>query len=156
MKVCAPCVVAAVVTKRLFVQCERATLCAASRRRDGGDGAHDIVHSYILLSLYDVYLHRVQRSKHTPNAPRKPSYQATASTRIRTHPKPCMLLTRMLLGLLFKLITLGVPSQLINILKSFFRNRHFYIKIGTTHSSTRSTVAGVSQGFCLSPHIFLI
>lgn len=59
-------------------------------------------------------------------------------------------------GLIFKLLALQVPHQLINIIWSFFKDRRFYIKIGDTTSSTRKIDAGVPQGSCLSPHLFSV
>ena len=57
-------------------------------------------------------------------------------------------------GLISKLISFGIPSQLINIIQSFLSARTFQIKIGDTKSSIRSVQAGVPQGSCLSPHLF--
>ena len=59
-------------------------------------------------------------------------------------------------GLIFKLISLGVPTQLVNILKSFLHNRKFSIKVENNHSTSRNIYAGVPQGSCLSPQLFAI
>lgn len=59
-------------------------------------------------------------------------------------------------GLIFKLIALGIPSQLINIIKSFLLQRSFVIKINDTTSSSKPIEAGVPQGSCLSPHLFAL
>jgi hypothetical protein len=59
-------------------------------------------------------------------------------------------------GLIFKLISLGVPTQLVNLLKSFLQNRQFSIKVENQFSSNRNINAGVPQGSCLSPQLFAI
>lgn len=59
-------------------------------------------------------------------------------------------------GLLFKLLTMDMPHQLINILRSFLQDRTFKVKIGDLLSASRKISAGVPQGSCLSPHLFSI
>lgn len=59
-------------------------------------------------------------------------------------------------GLIFKLIITGVPTQIVNIIKSFLQNRSFYVKSGNCNSSSRQIRAGVPQGSCLSPQLFSI
>lgn len=59
-------------------------------------------------------------------------------------------------GLTYKLIQFKIPSQLINIINSFLSNRSFQIKNNSTLSTIRNIHAGVPQGSCLSPHLFLI
>lgn len=54
------------------------------------------------------------------------------------------------------MIAMGINTQLINIIKSFLHQRHFYIKINNKHSSKKSIGAGVPQGSCLSPNLFSI
>jgi len=59
-------------------------------------------------------------------------------------------------GLIFKMIALGLPTQLINILKSFLSNRTFKIKIENKLSNNKPIEAGVPQGSCLSPQLFAL
>lgn len=55
-------------------------------------------------------------------------------------------------GLIFKLIVLGISTQLINIIKSFL----FSIKINDSSSLTKPIDVVVPQGSCLSPHLFAL
>jgi len=57
-------------------------------------------------------------------------------------------------GIIYKLIKMKVPHQIINMVKSFLKNRTFQVKIGDKCSATRSIQAGVPQGSCLSPFLF--
>jgi hypothetical protein len=57
-------------------------------------------------------------------------------------------------GLIFKLSTLNLPVQLINIIKSFLSNRSFYVKVDNQFSNVKPIQARVPQGSCLSPHLF--
>jgi len=57
-------------------------------------------------------------------------------------------------GLIFKLISIGIPTQLVNIIKSFLQTRKFSVKVDNNFSSHRNISAGVPQGSCLSPHLF--
>ena len=59
-------------------------------------------------------------------------------------------------GLIFKLLTMDVSHQLINLLRSFLLNRSFQVKIGNSLSTPRAISAGVPQGSCLSPHLFSV
>jgi len=59
-------------------------------------------------------------------------------------------------GLIYKLISLNVPNQLINIIKSFLTNRTFRITTDGKISSVKTIKAGVPQGSRLSPHLFSI
>lgn len=59
-------------------------------------------------------------------------------------------------GLIFKFIAMGIPTQLVNIMKSFLSDHRFYIKTDCSTSSTRVANAGVPQGSCLSPQLFAV
>ncbi|CAI6374197.1 unnamed protein product [Macrosiphum euphorbiae] len=59
-------------------------------------------------------------------------------------------------GLLFKLLAMQVPQQLVSIIQSFLKERKFCIKIDDTRSSPKTIRAGVPQGSCLSPHLFSV
>ncbi|GFU29161.1 RNA-directed DNA polymerase from mobile element jockey [Trichonephila clavipes] len=57
-------------------------------------------------------------------------------------------------GLLYKLIKINAPPQLILIIKSFLNNRSFAVRVNDTHSSTKQIRA--PQGTLLSPTLFNI
>ncbi|GFT98000.1 RNA-directed DNA polymerase from mobile element jockey [Trichonephila clavipes] len=59
-------------------------------------------------------------------------------------------------GLLYKLIKINTPPQLILIIKSFLNNRSFAVRVNDTHSSTKQIRAGAPQGALLSPTLFNI
>ncbi|GFU07187.1 RNA-directed DNA polymerase from mobile element jockey [Trichonephila clavipes] len=59
-------------------------------------------------------------------------------------------------GLLYKLIKINAPPQLILIIKSFLNNRFFAVRVNDTHSSTKQIRAGAPQGALLSPTLFNI
>lgn len=59
-------------------------------------------------------------------------------------------------GLLHKMLKMELPHRLIKITKSFLTDRTFSVKIDDQHSTTRSVRAGVPQGSCLSPILYLI
>ncbi|GFY09381.1 RNA-directed DNA polymerase from mobile element jockey [Trichonephila clavipes] len=59
-------------------------------------------------------------------------------------------------GLLYKLIKINAPPQLILIIKSFLSNRSFAVRVNDTHSSTKQIRAGAPQGALLSPTLFNI
>lgn len=54
-------------------------------------------------------------------------------------------------GLIYKLISIGVPWQLINVIKSYLFKKKFYIKIGDSRSINRQIGTGVPQDSCFSP-----
>lgn len=57
--------------------------------------------------------------------------------------------------LLYKLIQTGVPLSLFKIIKSFLLDRSFQIKISNSISLPRNIEAGVPQGSCLSPLLYV-
>jgi hypothetical protein len=59
-------------------------------------------------------------------------------------------------GLLYKMKCMDIPLPLIKIIESFLSNRTFVTKIHNSTSSTRNILAGVPQGSCLSPILFII
>ena len=58
-------------------------------------------------------------------------------------------------GLLYKLSQLNIPTEIIKIIESFLTDRTFIAKIEDSFSSTRHILAGVPQGSCLSPTLYL-
>lgn len=59
-------------------------------------------------------------------------------------------------GLLYKLISAGVPISMVQLLKSFISERSFRAKINSSFSTSRPLAAGVPQGSVLSPLLFNI
>uniref|UniRef100_A0A2S2NJB5 Putative RNA-directed DNA polymerase n=1 Tax=Schizaphis graminum TaxID=13262 RepID=A0A2S2NJB5_SCHGA len=59
-------------------------------------------------------------------------------------------------GLLHKLIKIGTPIHLVKLIKSFLSNRYFNVRVENSVSSNRPINAGVPQGSCLSPYLYLI
>jgi len=59
-------------------------------------------------------------------------------------------------GLLFKLLAMQVPHQIVSIINSFLKDRFFCIKIGDSKSTPRLIRTGVPRGSCLSPHLFSV
>ena len=59
-------------------------------------------------------------------------------------------------GLLYKLAQLNIPTGIVKIIESFLTDRTFITKIEDSFSSTRHILAGVPQGSCLSPILYLI
>ena len=59
-------------------------------------------------------------------------------------------------GLLYKLSLLDIPTNIIKIIQSFLEDRTFLTKIENSFSTTRHILAGVPQGSCLAPTLYLI
>lgn len=59
-------------------------------------------------------------------------------------------------GLLHKMLLMNIPIHTIKIIESFLRNRTFKVRVEDKTSSIRIAKAGVPQGSCLSPTLFLI
>ena len=59
-------------------------------------------------------------------------------------------------GLLVKLQRLGIPTNLLMILKDWLDKRTAYIKFGQTESDIYNIGVGLPQGSSLSPYIFVI
>uniref|UniRef100_A0A2S2P7Z7 Putative RNA-directed DNA polymerase n=1 Tax=Schizaphis graminum TaxID=13262 RepID=A0A2S2P7Z7_SCHGA len=58
--------------------------------------------------------------------------------------------------LIFKLLTIDIPHQLFNLLRSFLQDRIFIVKIGNSFSTASKISAGVPQGSFISPHLLSI
>lgn len=59
-------------------------------------------------------------------------------------------------GLIHKLLLANIPHSLIKLIDSFLTDRTFKIKINDHLSTSRKIEAGVPQGSCLSPLLYLI
>jgi hypothetical protein len=59
-------------------------------------------------------------------------------------------------GLLHKMYIMNLPTYLIKITESFLSNRTFKSRVDDLLSTPRSIRAGVPQGSCLSPTLYLI
>lgn len=59
-------------------------------------------------------------------------------------------------GLIYKLISMEIPSQLVSIIKSFLSIRSFHVKRKDQIPSFMPIKAGVPQRFCLAPRLFFI
>lgn len=59
-------------------------------------------------------------------------------------------------GLIHKIHQLGTPIHLTQLINSFLKDRHFRVRVENTSSSSRPVAAGVPQGSCLSPLLYLI
>ena len=57
-------------------------------------------------------------------------------------------------GLLFKLIALHFPAQLIKILHSYLTERSFAVRVSNFLSSPRNILSGVPQGSLIGPKLF--
>lgn len=59
-------------------------------------------------------------------------------------------------GLLHKLLQIGTPMNIVTIIKSFIENRTFKVRQEEYLSTSRSALAGVPQGSCLSPFLYAV
>ncbi|KAL4120570.1 hypothetical protein QTP88_013240 [Uroleucon formosanum] len=59
-------------------------------------------------------------------------------------------------GLIYKMSTLNIPPWIIKTISSFLSNRSFCVRIEDQLSSPRAVLAGVPQGSCLAPTLYLI
>lgn len=59
-------------------------------------------------------------------------------------------------GLLYKMTKMNISPNITKIIQSFLQNRTFSAKIDGAKSSPRSILAGVPQGSCLAPTLYLI
>jgi len=57
-------------------------------------------------------------------------------------------------GLVYKLIKMEVPGDLVKIIKSFLAQRSFRVKMDGAYSEWRPMLAGVPQGSVLSPMLY--
>lgn len=58
-------------------------------------------------------------------------------------------------GLLHKLTLLDTPIEIVKLVESFLTNRTFTAKVEQSYSSIRHIAAGVPQGSCLAPTLYL-
>ena len=58
--------------------------------------------------------------------------------------------------LIFKLIQLGIPCQLIKILNDYLSSRTFVVKVGNSISYPVPVLSSVPQGSLLGPRLFLL
>ena len=59
-------------------------------------------------------------------------------------------------GLLFKLIQLKLPYELVKIIATLLHNRKFQVKVGEAYTTIRLSECGVPQGAVLSPTLFSV
>ena len=59
-------------------------------------------------------------------------------------------------GLLYKLLKLGVDWQTVNWIKNYLTNRRMVVRLGSTSSASKQVSCGVPQGAVLSPILFNI
>jgi reverse transcriptase-like protein/endonuclease/exonuclease/phosphatase family protein len=59
-------------------------------------------------------------------------------------------------GLLFKMLHLNYPTNLLKLIKSYLSRRKIKVRVNSHLSTSRTLEAGVPQGAVLSPHLFSI
>ena len=59
-------------------------------------------------------------------------------------------------GLIYKLITMDVPSYIVRILQSYLTKRQFVVSVKDTLSAPKFIPAGVPQGSILGPYLFSV
>jgi hypothetical protein len=59
-------------------------------------------------------------------------------------------------ALLHKILSFGFPMYLVKITSSFLSNREAFVSIGNSSSSRYLVDAGVPQGSCYAPHLFIL
>lgn len=59
-------------------------------------------------------------------------------------------------GLIFKLIKLKLPTFLIRMINEFIRNRKFNVHVNSAKSVDINMPAGLAQGTCISPILYLL
>lgn len=59
-------------------------------------------------------------------------------------------------GLIYKLVEMKIPTQLVNFIKSFLTSRTFQTKTNNYLQYSKQISEGVPHGSCLFPHLFTI
>ena len=59
-------------------------------------------------------------------------------------------------GLKLKIMKIGLPAQLQNILFSFLKDRYLQVNVNDARSNMVNLKAGTPQGSCLSPILYII
>lgn len=59
-------------------------------------------------------------------------------------------------GLIYKLIKLNFPANLIKLINSYLTDRQFQVKLNDTYSDVKNINSGVPQGSVLGPRLFTI
>lgn len=59
-------------------------------------------------------------------------------------------------GVLYKMVKMNISPNTVKMVQSFLQNRTFTTKVDGSSSSARKILAGVSQGSCLAPTMYLL